>query len=302
MNLHKKYRKRIILGITPIILTGLFLLWQSEIAKERQVPIGPFQIADNLYYVGTTNVSSFLLTGPEGHVLIDGNYPETAPMIIESITKLGFNITDVKVLVNSHAHSDHAGGLAELKETSGAELWASTGDADVLESGGREDLSFGPLRFLHFIGLGSFPPVQVDHRFEDGDTLKVGPLELTAHVTAGHTPGCTSWSFPIKDEDRELLALNICSLTMMPFTSLTKPESYSGIREDFEQSFKTLKDLPVDVFLASHTGWFNLRHKMKEQTSTDKPVTPFIDPEGYRKFIEREENHFLEVLKDQSLK
>ncbi len=260
--------------------------------------MGPFQIVGNLYHVGTTNVTSFLLTDPEGHVLIDGAYPETATTIIESISKLGFDIRDVKVLVNSHAHADHAGGLAALKEASGAELWVSNADADIIEAGGKGEPTLGPIRFAQFMGIATFPPVKVDHRFEDGQKIRVGAIELTAHVTAGHTPGCTSWSFPVKDGDREYLAVSIGSLTMSPFVSLVEPETYPGIREDYENSFKTLKNLPADIFLASHTDWFNLQRKLRQRDSPTDP-TPFIDPEGYLRFIEMEEEDFRWVLNKQ---
>ncbi len=295
-------RKKVWLGIFSALLLAvvvLFNLWQSAIERNRQVPVGPFRIAGNLYYVGTTNVTSFLITGPNGHVLIDGAYPETAPMIKESIAKLGYSISDVKILLNSHAHADHAGGLAELKEASGAELWASEGDADIIEAGGRGDASFGPIRYLQFFGFGTFPPVKVDNRFNDGDTIRLGTLELVGHVTAGHTPGCTSWSFPVQVGDSTLLAVSIGSLTIPPFASLVKPESYPGIRQDYERSFEQLRALPADIFLASHTSWFQLQRKMQLMKGAEDSVSFFIDPDGYHKFINREEEDFKAALQKQ---
>ena len=288
----KKRRRYIMLGIVGLIFVVLFNLWQSAIEKNRQIAVGPFKIAGNLYYVGTTNVTSFLLTGPEGHVLIDGAYPETAPTIIESISRLGYNIADVKILLNSHAHADHAGGLAELKAASGATLWASHGDADVLEAGGRGDPVMGPLKYLQLTGFGTFPAVAVDQRFNDGDTIRLGPIELTAHVTAGHTRGCTSWSFPVRDGEREWLAVSIGSLTIPPAMSLWGTDAYPGIENDFERSFQTLKNLPADIFLASHTNWFDMQRKMRKQTTAANPADPFIDPQGYLDFIAAAEQHF----------
>lgn len=294
-----KRRWLVLLGVGAALFAVLFTLWRSAIEKNRQVPVGPFRIAGNLYYVGTTNVTSFLLTGPEGHVLIDGAYPETAPMIIESISKLGYDITDVTVLLNSHTHPDHAGGLAALQEASGAELWVSRGDADIIEAGGSGDPSFGPLAFLQLFGLGTFPSARVDHRFKDGDTIRVGPIELTAHVTAGHTPGCTSWSFPVQDGNRELLAVDICSLTLMPFVSLVEPETYPGIRNNYERSFSTLRNLPADIFLASHTNWFGIQRKLSARADVENPAEPFIDRDGYLAFIDEAEGEFREVLAEQ---
>ncbi len=295
-------RRWIWIGLTLLLFTVLFNVWQSAIKKNRQKPVGPFQIAGNLYYVGTANVTSFLLTGPEGHVLIDGSYPEAAPTIIESISKLGYNISDVRILLNSHAHADHAGGLAELKAASGAELWISRADSDVIEAGGRGDPALAPLKFLQWLGVGTFPPAKVDRRFADGDTVRVGPIELTAHVTAGHTPGCTSWSFPVWDGERELLAVSIGSLTILPFMSLVEPETYPGIRQDFESSFRTLRSLPADLFLASHGNWFNLNRKMRERAHAAKPVDPFVDPKGYLDFIAEAERRFRETLAEQVTK
>jgi metallo-beta-lactamase class B len=230
-------------------------------------------------------------------VLIDGGYPETAPLIIGSIAKLGFDIRDVKVLLNSHAHFDHAGGLRELQKASGAQLWISEGDAPVIAAGGAGDrASFGPLRLL---GLGRFPAPRVDHRFKDGDTIRVGPLALTAHVTAGHTPGCTSWSFPVKQGNRELLAVDICSLSLLPFMKLKEPESYPGIRADFERSFQTLRSLPADLFLGAHGSFFDLERKRRERDSARDPADPFIDREGYRRFIDDAERRFRKELADE---
>ncbi len=295
-HLVRRPRLLVLLGAATTVVVILGTLWRSAIKRNRGAPDEPFRIAGDLYYVGGAGVTSFLLTGPEGHVLIDGGYPETAPAIMASIASLGFDIHDVKVLLNSHAHSDHAGGLRTLQEASGAELWISEGDADVIAAGGARDRTLVPQRYLGFLGLGRFPAPRIDHRFEDGATIRLGPIELTAHVTAGHTPGCTSWSFPVRDGDRELLAVDICSLTLLPFVSLVEPETYPGIRSDFERSFHTLRSLPADIFLASHSSWFGLERKRLERADAEDPAEPFIDPGGYRSFIDRAEARFREVL------
>jgi metallo-beta-lactamase class B len=275
-----------------MVIVILGFQWRAAIRRNRSVPDEPFRIAGNLYYVGSTGVAAFLLTGPEGHVVIDGGYPETAPLIIGSIARLGFDIKDVEVLLNSHAHFDHAGGLRELQEASGAELWISEGDAPMIAAGGAGDRSFGPLRYL---GLGRFPAARVDHRFEDGATIRLGPLALTAHVTAGHTPGCTSWSFPVRHGDRELLAVSICSLSLLPFMKLIEPESYPGIRSDFERSFHTLRSLPADIFLGSHGSFFDMDGKLRERAAAGDPAEPFIDRDGYLRYIDAAERRFREL-------
>ncbi len=293
-------RLLILLGAATTLVVVLGMLWRSAIKRNRSVPDEPFRVAGNLYYVGATGVTAFLLTGPEGHVLIDGGYPETAPLIMVSIAKLGFDIADVKVLLNSHAHSDHAGGLRALQEASGAELWISEGDADVIAAGRNAgDPALGPLRFIGVLGFGRFPAPRIDHRFKDGETIRLGPLELTAHVTAGHTRGCTSWSFPVRDGDRELLAVDICSLTLFPFVSLVEPETYPGIRTDFEHSFSVLRSLPADIFLGSHASWFSMKRKLLERAAAENQADPFIDRAGYLGFIDRAEERFREALAKQ---
>ena len=284
----------ILLGTATVLVVVLGTLWRSAIKRNRSVPDEPFRIAGNLYYVGATGVTAFLVTGPAGHVLIDGGYPETAPLIIGSIAKLGFKITDVKVLLNSHAHFDHAGGLAELQKASGAQLWVSEGDADVVAAGGAGDPAAGIFRLITY--FVRYPAPRVDHRFKDGAKLRVGPIELTAHVTAGHTRGCTSWSFPVRDGDRELLVVHICSLTLMGNQSLVEPETYPGIRADWERSFKTLRSLPADIWLASHAREFGRWRKFTERANAKNPADPFIDRAGYLSAIDRAEQRFCKEL------
>lgn len=291
----------ILLGIAAILLVFAVSAWRSAIRRNRSVPFEPFRIAGNLYYVGTPDVTSFLLTGPQGDVLIDGGYPESAPLIMASIAKLGFRITDVKVLLNSHAHFDHVGGLAALQKASGAELWVSEGDADAIASGGRHDASatFLPFKFLASVGLMGYSAARVDHRFTDGAKIRLGPIELTAHVTPGHTRGCTSWSFPVRDGDRELLAVDVCSLSLLPGMRLVEPERYPGIRSDFERSFTTLRSLPADIFLGSHAGFFDMQRKVHERATAKDPAAPFIDRAGYLQYIDRAESRFRALLADQ---
>jgi metallo-beta-lactamase class B len=272
-----------LLGVAAVMIVVLGNLWRASIRKNRSIPDEPFHIAGNLYYVGSTGVTSFLLTGPAGHVLIDGGYPETARLIIASIAQLGFDIRDVKVLLNSHAHFDHSGGLRELQEASGAQLWISEGDAELIARGGKGDRTFGPLRHL---GLGRFPAARVDHRVKHGDTIRVGPIALTAHVTAGHTPGCTSWSFPVRDGERELLAVNICSLSLLPFMDLDE------LRPAFERSFATLRSLPADIFLGAHGSFFDMERKRAAAANLRDGAAPFIDRAGYLRYIDEADRRF----------
>jgi metallo-beta-lactamase class B len=274
-------------------------LWRSASAQGGQKPAEPFRIAGNLYYVGASDAAAFLLAGPSGHVLIDGGYPGTAPMIVESVAKLGFKITDVKLILNSHAHFDHAGGLAALKAASGAQLWVSEGDADAVETGGAKDSSLGPLRFLAAAGVLSYPPARVDRRFKDGTVVRLGDIELTAHVTPGHTRGCTSWSIPLRDKGRELLAVEICGLGVPPFVSLADPQDPPGIRAGFERSFGRLRALPADIYLAPHARAFGRWRKFQARSKDGDPVEPFIDRQGYREAIDEAEGKFRKLLAEQ---
>src|SRR5687768_12465718 len=205
----------VLLGLAAVLLVFLFVQWRDASRRGGQKYAEPFRIAGNFYYVGANDVAAFLVTGPEGHVLIDGGYPGTAPMIIASVAKLGFDIRDVKVLLNSEPHGDHAGGLAELQRASGAKLWASEASADVITSGGDDPDIVLPLRALVWMGIAGYPAARVDHRFKDGDTIRVGPIALTAHVTGGHSRGCTSWSFPVRDSERILNVVSACELVVL---------------------------------------------------------------------------------------
>lgn len=294
-----KRRRLLFLAVAVALVIFLIGRWRSAIRENRGKADEPFRIAGNLYSVGGAGVTSFLLTGPDGHVLIDGGYPELAPAIIANISRLGFDIHDVKILLNTHGHGDHAGGLRALQEASGAELWISEGDAAVVAAGGAGDRSLVPQRYLGFLGLGRYPAPRIDHRFRDGAKVSLGPIELTAHITAGHTPGCTSWSFPVRDGDRELLAVDICSLTLTPFVSLVDPETYPGIRSDYQKSFETLRSLPADIFLGAHSSWFELHRKFSRLPSAPGSINPFIDRAGYLRFIDREDRAFRSALAKQ---
>ena len=230
----------------------------AERDKGRQEPAEPFRIAGNFYYVGASDIAAFLITGPEGHVVLDGGYPSTAPMIMASIAKLGFDITDVKVLLNSEPHPDHAGGLTVLQQASGAELWASEASADAIASGGDDRDIVLPLRILNWIGFVGYPAARVDHRFKDGDTIRVGPIALTAHVTGGHSRGCTSWSFAVLDEDRVLNVVSACDLTVLGIAR------YPEQRADLERSFRMLRSLPADIWVTCHARqWGRYRNSLQ---------------------------------------
>lgn len=270
----------IVIGVAAILVGVLVSQWKASSDRGGQKYAQPFRIAGNFYYVGANDVAAFLVTGPQGHVVIDGGYPGTATMIAASIRELGFDVGDVKVLLNSEPHGDHAGGLAALQRMSGAELWASEASAPVIESGGDDQDLILPLRALMWTGLIGYPAARVDHRFKDGDTVRMGPLALTAHITGGHTRGCTSWSFPVRDGGRVLNVVSACSLKVLG--GMRYPEQ----RADLERSFRVLRALPADVWVTSHARLWGRYRKFVARGTAKNPADPFIDPAGYRAYID----------------
>lgn len=283
---------------TLLILQVLFcstaFAQATEQWREWNQPVEPFRIAGNVYYVGTIGIASYLITTPEGHFLIDGGFIETAPIIRDSIAKLGFQLEDVKILLNSHAHFDHSGGLAELAEATGARVLISEADAGVIESGGTTDFFFSEADITHF------PPLEVDHRLRDGEEVTLGEVTLTAQITAGHTRGCTSWSMQVEEGGKTFDVVVVCSTTILPEYQLLQEPSYPGISDDFAASFKRLNSLPCDIFLASHPFFFRMVEKI-EQRAKDDGTNPFIDPDGYRGYVQRGERRYWKRLAQEKL-
>jgi metallo-beta-lactamase class B len=247
----------------------------SETYRAWNQPVAPFRIIDNVYYVGASDISSFLITTPQGHILLEGGFAETAPLIEKSIRDLGFKPEDVKILLTSHAHFDHAGGLAELKKLTGAGIIVSQAEAKMLEQGGKGDFHYGDQL--------PFPPVKADRIITDKEEIQLGGVVLTAHLTPGHTPGCTTWTMTTTHEGKSYDIVFMGSISIPGYT-LTGNKHYPNIAADHAQSFETLKSLPCDVFLAPHGFNFCLKEKMAKR---NEKTNPFIDPAGYQKAIEQ---------------
>lgn len=282
----------LIMAATAFLLLPLAAQAQADPeARSWNQPVAPFHLIGNIYYVGASDVTSFLIVTPAGDILLDGGFAETAPQIEANIQRLGFKLSGVKFLLNSHAHYDHAGGLAELKRRTGAKLVALAGDAPVLASGGRKDFYFGS-RLL-------FPAVQPDRVIHDGDTVSLGGVVMTAHLTAGHTRGDTTWTMTTEDGGRKLNVVFVGSVSVLPGYRFTKPESYPGIAADYEHSFRVLKSLPCDVFLGPHGSFFNLTEKREALAKGAKP-NPFIDPAGYQAYVASAEQAYKTAKANQS--
>jgi metallo-beta-lactamase class B len=252
-------------------------------------PVPPFRIIGNLYYVGAIEIGSFLIATRRGHILLDGGFVETAPQIERNIAQLGFKLEDVKILLNSHAHFDHAGGLAELKQKTGAKFIASARDAELLRNGGHGDFRFGDTL--------PFPPVAVDQIIGDGQSIELGDQKLTAWMTPGHTKGNTTWTTKISDGSKSYDVVFAGSPTALDYQLVGK-ESYPGIASDFEKTFAVLKKLPCDIFLSAHGSFFSFEQKRERLARGEKP-NPFIDPDGYRRFVTEYEEEFRQKVEAQ---
>lgn len=264
----------------------------DETFRSWNQPITPFRIVGNIYYVGANEITSFLITTPEGHILLDGGFEETAPIIGASIRKLGFRLEDVRYLLNSQAHVDHAGGLAALQGQSGAKLVASEGDAPVIASGGKGDFAFDA-RF-------AWKPARVDRTIKDGEAVELGGVRLVARLTPGHTRGCTTWTTTVVEGGKRYEVVFVGSTKTLPDVPLVGNRAYPQIAEDFEKTFRLLRGLRCDVFLASHGSFFDLNEKIARLAAHPRR-NPFADPKGYRAFLDRTEKEFRGKLKREKL-
>jgi metallo-beta-lactamase class B len=252
-------------------------------------PTEPFKMIGNVYYVGTDGLASYLITSPQGHILVDTVMPEATSQIKASIEKLGFKIADIKYLLNTHAHIDHTGGLAEMKQASGGQLVAGEADKPLLEGGyypgAKEDTAL------------AFPPVKVDRTVREGDTVTVGDVTLTARETPGHSPGCTSWAFSVKDGDATRSVLIFCSGTVALNRLVTNP-TYPGIVTDYRQTFARAKDMKVDVLLAPHPEMYKMAEKRAKLA--DGGPNPFVYPGEFSAYAETLEKAFEDALVKQT--
>ena len=267
----------------------LVLIAAAPLAAQPDGWTRPFEghrVIGDLYYVGTYDLAAFLVTSRDGHFLINTGLEDSVPLIRESIESLGFRLEDVKVLLTTQAHWDHTAALAEIKALTGAEMWATAGDAPVLEDGGFSDPHFG--------GRESFPPVAVDRIIEDGEVLELGRTRLEVLASPGHTEGSVSYTMAVYENgvDYDVIIANMG--TINEGKRLVVDPTYPGMADDLAETFRRQKALNIDVWVASHGGQYNL-HDKYEPGQRYHPDT-FVDPDGFRAEVERLEQLYLDQL------
>ena len=256
-------------------------------------PFPPFRIAGSLYYVGSKGLATYLITTSQGHILINSALEVNVPLIRASVEKLGFKFADVKILLISHAHWDHNAGSAAVKAATGATYMVMEGDASVVESGGKTDFQYGNEP------ASRYPPTKVDRVLHDGDEVKLGAAVLVAHLTPGHTKGCTTWTMKVEEAGRTYDVVIVGSPNVNPGYRLVRNAAYPQIAADYERTFRVLKGLPCDIFLGAHGNYFDLETKYARLK--EGGPGPFIDPAGYKKYVaEREQAFRTELAKQKS--
>jgi len=251
-------------------------------------PFTPFHIAGNLYYVGSEDLAAYLITTPKGLILINSSLESSVPQIRESIEKLGFKYSDVKILLISHGHFDHCAGSAAIIKQTGAKYYVMDSDVSVVESGGKTDFEYSTRTDFHF------PTTHVDRALHDGDTVSLGGTTLTAHLTPGHTKGTTTWAMEEVEGGRTLKVVIVGSPNVNEGYKLVNNKQYPQIADDYKRGFQVLKTLHCDIFLGAHGGYFGLAEKYPRWKNGDKNA--FVDSAGYKAWIAERERAFEAAL------
>jgi metallo-beta-lactamase class B len=275
------------------MFAGTVLALASAIATVGQLdwfaPYPAHKVIGNVYYVGSKDLTSYLITSPEGHIVINSGFEQTVPLIKNSVESLGFKMTDIKILLASHAHSDHVAGHALLQAITGAKVYVLRGDDRVIASGGEGQYLYSANRWK---------PCKVDRVLEDGDEVKLGGLTLVARRTPGHTRGCTTWTWRTESGGKTYDVVVIGSPNVNPGYRLVDNQPYPEIADDFAKTFALLKSLPCDVFLGAHGGYYGMVEKY-ERANKGSDANPFVDPAGYKAFVAQKEQAFRDTLDTQ---
>jgi metallo-beta-lactamase class B len=273
------------------------LTLMADPSPEWTTPFPPFHIAGNLYYVGSADLASYLIATPKGLILINSNLASSPPLIRKSVEALGFKWSDIKILLISHAHYDHCAGSAEILKETGAKYEVMDADVSVVESGGRTDFQYGTDPSMRFA------PAHVDRILHDGDTVSLGGTVLTAHLTAGHTRGTTTWTMDEREGDereggRMLHVMIVGSPNVNPGYNLVRNSAYPQIAADYKHEFVVLRNLPCDIFLGAHGSYFDMKEKYTKFKNGDRNA--FVDPAGYKAYVADRRQAFEAELARQS--
>ena len=260
---------------------NLFIALAKKTLKWEE-PAEPAKIVGPIYFVGTKGLGVFLFTTSEGHILMNTGMPSSGPVIVESVRKLGFRPEDIKLMINGHAHIDHAGAFAFLKQQFSAQLAVMKDDVEAMESGDKNDFKYAN----DFV----YPPVKVDRILRDGDTIKMGDVLLTAYHTPGHTRGATTWIANIAVDGKAYVVAFPDGAGFNPGYRLVKNPSYPGIAEDYRRTHHFLETLKPDIWLAQHNEYYDF--ESKRQRAQTEGMKAWIDPEGYRRFIAGKKRDF----------
>jgi len=251
----------------------------------------PYRIIGNIYYVGSQGLASYLITTPQGNILINSNLEKSVPMIKESVEKLGFRFRDTKILLISHAHFDHCAGSAAIKELTGAKYMVMDADAPEIEAGGVGNFQYGDVLTSHY------QPTKVDRVLHDGSEVRLGGAVLVAHLTPGHTKGTTTWTMKAKEGDKTYNVVIVGSPNVNAGYKLVNNPLYPNIAQDYEKMFRVLNSLPIDVFLGAHGNYYGMEAKYAKMK--EGGPNPFIDPDGYKSYITEREQAFRAELAKQ---
>jgi metallo-beta-lactamase class B len=277
--------------LISLLMCACFALASPALAQndpDWTRPFPPFRIIGNIYWVGSYDLATYLITTPQGNILINTGVGDTAKQIKASVEQLGFKLADTKILTATHGHFDHAAGMAELKRMTGAKLIVSERDKELFESGGKQDYLFGDKPFA------TFDPVAVDSTFKDSDTIALGGTVLTAHLHPGHTKGSTSFTLNVQENGKSYRVVIANMGSINPGTVLSGMPAYPGVGEDYARTFKAQKDMQIDVWLASHASQFKLHEKYKPG-DVYKPDR-FVDPQGFKASVESLEKKYEDQL------
>jgi metallo-beta-lactamase class B len=273
------------LRLVSSLLANCALLTAGNPAWSKPFP--PHKVIGNVYYVGTSELSSYLVTTREGNILINSSYEESVPVIRAAVEKLGFKFSDTKILLISHAHDDHCAGSALVKKLTGAKYMVMEPDVPVVESGGAGDFQYA----------SRYPATKVDRVLHDGDSVVLGEAKLTAHLTAGHTKGCTTWTLRVPDGGKTYDVVIVGSPNVNTGYKLVDNPRYPQIAADYARSFRVWLSLPCDVFLGAHGNYYGMEAKYKKLAAGGH--NPFIDPAGYRAYITERQQAFETKLQAQ---